>query len=266
MVDISENKIKFFHFTEKKNLEEISKNGLVPKIGDNAQGVENTPKVFFSEGVDGACKCINAWLKWFITRYTRAKIDQTLNELKTESYAGIGAGMLYEFFRQDLERKYTEDVKTGRVETEEAKLASFEKLYEEHSERVYLTLDIQEGKEFSYNDTDDVKMRCINNPKRKNFIEYAYGKIDKLWGLEKWNMHAFNFLTIPYEKLDMLSTNGKTDGISIVKKFHEIYNEKQDDNKEKLELLDEWIEYVKEREKQDKNNNLKEYNNQSEIQ
>ena len=55
-----------FHFTKKNNLIEIGQNRLELRIGDNANGVEKTPKIFFVKGAKGALGLCNVWIRWFI--------------------------------------------------------------------------------------------------------------------------------------------------------------------------------------------------------
>ena len=60
--DLPENSL--FHFTHKDSIEEIEKNGLKPVIGANANGIEETPKIFFSKGELGIIKVTEVWLRW----------------------------------------------------------------------------------------------------------------------------------------------------------------------------------------------------------
>ena len=52
--ELSLNDIDFnyFHFTNKKNLESIKEEGLIPKIGYHAISLERTKKVFFVQCLD----------------------------------------------------------------------------------------------------------------------------------------------------------------------------------------------------------------------
>ena len=63
--DISQIDLKhsFFHYTSKQNLNTILKNGLEPRIGENALYVEKTPKVFFVEGEKGIITIMVNWKK-----------------------------------------------------------------------------------------------------------------------------------------------------------------------------------------------------------
>ena len=61
----------YYHFTKTKDLESILQNGLIPKVGENAKGVEDSNKVFFSKGKEGVLKLIDVWIRWYIVRYQR---------------------------------------------------------------------------------------------------------------------------------------------------------------------------------------------------
>jgi len=56
----------FFHFTRKGNQEDIEKKGLDPKAKkENAVANDNqTPVVYFSEGLDGMFETLNTWVKY----------------------------------------------------------------------------------------------------------------------------------------------------------------------------------------------------------
>ena len=57
-----------FHFTHQESLDEIEKSGLKPVIGANANGVEETPKIFFSKGKLGVIKVTEVWLRWLMNK------------------------------------------------------------------------------------------------------------------------------------------------------------------------------------------------------
>ena len=61
-------KYAFFHYTNIENLESIDKNGLVPKIGNNATGIELTEKIFFAIGDKGVFAIMDSWIRWLIAK------------------------------------------------------------------------------------------------------------------------------------------------------------------------------------------------------
>ena len=69
--DLPEN--SFFHFTHIDNLEDIEENGLKSTIGENAAGIENTPKVFFSVGEKGIIEIMEVWLRILINNIYGSK-------------------------------------------------------------------------------------------------------------------------------------------------------------------------------------------------
>ena len=68
--DLSEINIynSFFHYTNEKNIASIDKDGLIPKIGDNATGIELTEKIFFAIGAKGVFAILDSWIRWLIAK------------------------------------------------------------------------------------------------------------------------------------------------------------------------------------------------------
>lgn len=58
----------FFHYTNKNNIQSIDENGLIPKIGDSATGIELTEKIFFAIGTKGVFSIFDSWIKWLIAK------------------------------------------------------------------------------------------------------------------------------------------------------------------------------------------------------
>ena len=58
----------YFHFTKTENIKRISDTNLIPKIGKNAEMIEENEKIFFSIGADGVLKLHDVWLKWMMNR------------------------------------------------------------------------------------------------------------------------------------------------------------------------------------------------------
>lgn len=58
-IELNKDTIRYFHFTSNNALENIDKHGLLALIGDNARGVEDTEKVFFSDGLENVARCLD---------------------------------------------------------------------------------------------------------------------------------------------------------------------------------------------------------------
>ena len=61
-------KFSFFHYTNKNNIESIDINGLLPKIGNSATGIEKSEKIFFAIGVNGVFSIFDSWIRWLIAK------------------------------------------------------------------------------------------------------------------------------------------------------------------------------------------------------
>ncbi len=51
----------YLHFTNSGNMNNINKEGLKPKIGENAMWIEKSEKIFFSEGFEETMKLMDVW-------------------------------------------------------------------------------------------------------------------------------------------------------------------------------------------------------------
>lgn len=241
-MDLKENEPRFYHFTKTENLDSIFERGLDAKIGDNAKGVEHSKKVFFVEGRENVLKLVDSWIRWFIVRYQRVAYVKEAVEGIDPKESPL-ADMIYRQQEKWALAKHHKDVESGAVETEEAKMAAFKKMYKDWKNTSYLALDLKEGKDFSYDDIDDAKEWNVKNRDNLKYLEYMYGKIDKVDGLEKWNLHTFAGVGVSPKKIEQVSVGDKTDGISIVQYMYE--QEKKSNPEFNMPLLDEFMENVK---------------------
>ena len=251
--DLSDN--SFFHFTHIDNLEDIKENGLKSTVGENSAGIENTPKVFFSVGKTGIIEIMEVWLRILMNKIYGSK--DILNFYSAE---------VEEKKNKRISRWTNEFINQRYLEDNLKKELLFEYFYNYLKERVYLALDIEEGKDYLIDDLDEYKV-ALN--KEKDSIEYLIAK--EQYGpfsnfntnqVDTWNMHTKVNTPISRDKIKQVITkHGEEDVLSIVK---DVYNK----NREKLDyklLLDDFIEYVREKElikegrKYDKANNSRNY-------
>ncbi len=226
----------FLHFTKERNVDSIEEKGLLPSIGENSKGKkpgegEKTPKSFFAKGVEGANEILDVWLKWFIFTEQRNRYMDDPQSPQDD------AENCYRFHQDALNNK---------LATPEMKAFAFNKLYNMMSCHAYLALDLEEGKDFDYNDVDEIKKKCAND---KEWLEVLYGKVQNMEGLERWNMHTKVGLIVPPEKITQVTDeNGNEDALSIIKELYELGRDKDID----VPMLDEFMQYTKERERQER--------------
>ena len=224
IINISELDLKnsFFHF-DARSLEYIKEYGFTPDIGPDSKNAEETPKVFFSKGIDGVLDIIDVWLIW---RMNKDHVDsnQWIKEFLSESY-------LFD---------------------EEKKNITFNNMYTWLSERKYYKVDLEEGIDYKIDDIDEAKSSAIQNKKnceksgehpwRYLFAMQMYkGKIknfnDKM---EQWNMHTVSNKGISADKISLIETNdGKNDALSVILNLYDI------NNNSGYRLLDEFITFCK---------------------
>lgn len=213
----------YFHFTNSGNLSLIeSSGGIISRIGDNALGIEERSKIFFSVGFIGLLETVDVWLKWEMSRLYGKKnkiIDRGYN-IKWDTFY--------------------EDWKSGEYKNKKEYIdILYEELYKDFEKRSYLSLDIHDKVEFDSNEIDDVKKRVINNDKEKLDLMYgSYSHTDDI-KMERWNMATKPNITIPLNKINLINVNGKIDGISVILEAYRLAN------KENLsfDLLDGFINY-----------------------
>lgn len=239
----------FFHFTKKIGLENISQKGLEAVIGENSKGPENTPKVFFAQGKKGVMDLSDVWLKWLMNRrFGWTEIERKYN----------GDEILHQVSLWDQEflgRRYLLD---SRKKNE-----IFEKMFKDMNSRVYLVLDLKEGIDFSFEDIDEPKhsaLLCKKNGNDRNYryMKEFYGKVGCAENdrVEKFNLHTFPYCSVEVDKISQLiSDTGKEDALSVL---IEIYDKSPKD-KEKFDLLDEFIEFSKEKLKNIKEESFESY-------
>ena len=223
----------FLHFTRKNNQESIEKIGLDPNVKkENAVGNDReVPVVYFSEGLDGMFEILNTWVR---TEYYM--------NVQSKRIAGI-------------------NVKFGHEERNPEILKEvYEKMYEDLKDRIYYSVDLEEGIDYEKDGIDDkkvdLKTRLENNDIEERIFEdvkWQYGDGD--YGnfndikQEKWNRNTIRGKVIEPEKLtQIVSENGSLSALDIILEKYESHDKTKIENQKELEKL---VEYCKERKKEE---------------
>ena len=258
-IELTEDNVKYFHFTETKFLQDIQAKGLEARIGSNAFGVEETKKVFFSEGIDNVAKCIDVWIRWRIVAYNKTN---TLPKYIEEEF-GKPIDMQYyldnkKLSERDVQRydeaykrahdRFKKEIAEGKLSTPEARTYAYEDMYKCWKNRSYLSLDLEEDEDFTRTDISEDKKSAFETDS-KDYLRYMYGEyeFDSLQ-MDTWNMHTKADQGVDPSKIKgVLAVDGKTDGLSIAQKIYDIVASK---HKEKLDLpdLQKWLAYCHVRE------------------
>jgi len=276
-IELNKDTIKYFHFTTTKALESIDEKGLLALIGDNSRGVEKTHKVFFSESLENAARCLDVWVRWRIVHFQKTNARQEyLNKAlkdfvpqeelvvddKGEKHLSPADAKRYSDLYFDAELQFTKDIGNGRLITQDARAYAYEDMFRDWQAKSYLALDLEEGLDFDKNGLDEALeewtppeiIAQMPEGKEKEMAiainkksEYMYGGIDTNKGLQAWNMHTHPGQDIPRDKiLGQLSVDGKTDGLSIARGIYKLALEENPE----LDLPDlkKWLSYCKTRE------------------
>lgn len=223
----------FLHFTRKSNQESIEKIGLNPNVRkENAVGNDKeVPVVYFSEGIDGIFETLNTWVR-------------------------------FEYYMKVQEkRREGIDVKLGNEEIDSDILKEVhEKMYDDLKDRIYYSVDLQEGIDYEKDGIDDkkvdLKTRLENNDIPERIVEDVkwqygdgqYGNFDDI-KQEKWNRNTIRGKVIEPEKLTQIaSENGSLSALDIMLEKYENYDKTKLEN---LKELEELVEYCKERKKEE---------------
>ena len=236
------NENSLYHFTEQKNIEKIEKEGILPKIGENSRGIENSPKSFFSKGELGIIKVSEFWLRWLMNRIygVNNRLGLYKNETEKEKEQRIK-----KWTKEFLEKEYLED--------EEKKLRLFEYFYKYAQTRVYLVLYLEEGKDYYLDDEDDNK---VNHKKATDKIAKAISK--EIYApfsnfesiqVDDWNMHTKTGTIIESKKINQVITPKKQEDMLSIILY--VYEKNKNIPHSKL-LLDDFIVFAKEKQKLEK--------------
>ena len=244
-VQVGGDEIRFFHFTQKQNMVGILENGIVPNIGENSNGIEKNNKVFFSESPKYMLKCVDVWLKWMLGKNY---VEQATAGIDIESQ-----NKEWNQRRKEAIENWAGFYDFSKIASEKNKNLTFEQAYDDFSSRIFLSLELDPQSDFSYDAKDDPKIAAINNPSRKKQFDYVYGKLDNPDGLEKWNLHTTKAISPDKIKL-ILDKNEKASALKIIQHYYE-ENKTDEFCDEEFYLLDEWMEFIKE--KQNNDNHVK---------
>lgn len=223
----------FLHFTRKNNQEDIEKRGLDPQAKkENAVANDKeVPVVYFSEGIDGMFEILNTWVR-------------------TEYYMNVQS-----------KRRAGIDVKFGHEELDSEILKEvYEKMYEDLKDRIYYSVDLEEGIDYFEDGVDDKKVDLVERIKNMDIPEdivkdvrwqYGDGEYGDLENIkqEKWNRNTRAGKVIEPEKLtQIVSENGSLDALNIMLEKYDNYDKIKLENLKELENL---VEYCKERKKEE---------------
>ena len=225
------------HFTHKNNYSEIKKEGLIPLIGENSKGIEKSPKIFFSKGIDGALEVSEVWLRLLLNKIFGQSdilgLYQNLSKLEK---------------KEVMNNWYNELFSGNFIKDFEKKQILFDYYYKDLEERIYLLFDIIDKKEYDSQAIDENKETIINGDSEFKYkiTNILYGNFSNIDNpiVEKWNMHTIPNISIGKEKIKQIVTKeGEEDVLSIIIDMYENYNGKLNG----VPLLDGFIEYTKQR-------------------
>ena len=219
-----------------KNQEDIEKKGLDPKAKkENAVANDKeTPVIYFSEGLDGMFETLNTWVRY-----------EYYNKVQERRREGIDV----KFGNEEIDPKILEEV--------------HEKMYNDLKDRMYYSIDLEEGIDYLEDDIDDKKidLKTRNIPEfiiREAKWQYGDGEYSNFDDIkqERWNRNTIKGKVIEPEKLTkVISEKGDIDALTVVIEQYERYD---NDSREKLKELSDLVNYCKEKIREEKEVSTKE--------
>ena len=226
IIDINDINLEniFLHYTSKDNIYSIFKNGLEPRIGENAKGLEQTKKVFFTIGEKNALIIMDVWLKWLMSRPKNKYIYR------------LGAY----FMKQSYFPKFIYDVIFKFYHESNKKfIMACDTLKEILDNSCYLVLGLEENVDYDFEDVDEVKKQAF--PRRFLKGVYKYNSDLNSTKMEYWNMHTYSNKVIEPQKIKLLKFQ---QDISAEKILKYLIDKNFDYVKENLELLYKYYNYI----------------------
>lgn len=238
----------FFHFSRIDNRDSIEANGLQSVAGgENNAGKDRKNKtIYFSKGISGMLKAVDVWARWTYRRY----------------------GIMESRRGNEIKQDYQYRIIKGRDDSYDREIMSrviFNKLYIDFKNRQYYVVDFIEGSDgdFEFGDIDVKKILARDKIGRPYPVAlWQYGPYSDFGTPENpnncqedWNMNTkFGDRVITSDRLKIVETEyGKSDALSVMIEAYDKYRGRvSNENEAMFEILDNFIDYAKERRKKDK--------------
>ncbi len=188
-IDISEinGDTSYLHYTNRKNLVNIFKLGLEPRIGKNSVGIEKSQKSFFTIGFDNTLILMDAWIKWLVLKPKNRFIYRCGVFFMTKSY---------------FPKVIVDTIFSNWIKNEKRIKQACKMLNNILNNSVFLVLDLEKNVDFSYEDVDEVKNQKFSRKQLKYIYTYSDNIEDCT--MEKWNMHTISNKVIEKDKIKLL--------------------------------------------------------------
>jgi hypothetical protein len=200
----------FFHYTNIKNIESISTNGLISKIGDSATGIELTEKIFFAIGPKGVFSIFDSWIRWLIAK----RVTDLPGEKADLPFYRFCTFVMCLPLIHHLIDMIVNIVVWFEFKFKPFKVKSFKIMKEILDNSCFLLLDLKEEVDFSYRDIDEVKSQKFN----RKLLKTVYAKQNKMNSkkMDYWNMHTFSNVNIPPNKITLLKLDNSYKCLDIL--------------------------------------------------
>lgn len=189
-IDIKDlDKNTYFHYTNINSLENIFHEGLKPAIGENAMGIEQSEKVFFTIGGTNSLILMESWLRWLIAK--------SITDVPGKKFDGPIYKLATWLIKLKFFQPLTTYITKCELRSNPLKVREYKRLAKILDDSIYLSLDLEYGIDYSLNDIDEVK----NGNFDRKLLALMYNKSNINDNrIEYWNMHTFY-----HKKVNLLS-------------------------------------------------------------
>lgn len=244
----------YYHYSLKTYQNSIDTTGLIPTIGRNSENVDEKPAIYFSYSIEGVLETWDVWLKWRLNRLNNPEWQLENKEL----ISAIKNGTASEEEKREYYFKYdnwTQEFLSKDYKNDQDKLNFlFEFMLEEMLACNYYSLDLQEGKDFVFDEIDVKKQKNLETKDTEKDLIYKYHV--EMYGsysdnnsirVDKWNMNTIlgKELVIEPNRICQLSMrDGKNDVLSVIRYLYKQYKTNVPKSEQvDFDLLDTYIEY-----------------------
>ena len=247
-----------FHQSLKKDKNSIDGEGLKSGVGRNSKGIDKEEAIYFSYGMEAVLETWDVWLKWRANRLFNPFYQEKYKNTREKIENGKASEQEKKEYYYNC-KKWNSELINGEYKQDKEKLRFlYDFQMEEMQASNYYMLDLKEGEEFSFDEIDKKKEANLTKKDKEHDISYKmflemYGKYSdfETTKVDKWNMNTFlgKKINIGPDRIKQLTTpDGKNNVLSVITYLYEKYKEiTPKEQQVQFDLLDNYMEYVKER-------------------
>ena len=253
-----------FHYSLKKDRSSIAENGLQSRVGRNSENIDKKESIYFSYGIEGVLETWDMWLKWRLNRLNNPEWNDEYKDIRALIDSGQASDEQKKEYYHKIELWDDEFLSQG-YKDDRVKLDLLYKFQLDEMEASnYYLLDLIEGEDFTFDELDVKKEKAKGTIGTPEEIEYK--RLAEMYGtysdmdnstVEKHNMNTIlgkHIVLQPERIKHLILSDGRDDVYSVLEHLYDRYKENvSKDEQAQFDLLDDYIEFCKERNRNKQN-------------